>query len=292
MAKDILAAIEERMPHFSKGQRRIARYIVDEYDKAAFLTAAKLGKTVGTSESTVVRFAYEMGFEGYPQLQRALQEMIRNKLTAVQRIELIEEAEDTSKVLGQVLGQDIDRIKRTLEEVNRADFAASVEALGRARSIYIIGVRTSSILAGFLGFYLGLIFDNVRVVDADGAGEIFEKIVHIGAGDVIIGISFPRYSRRTAQAVRYGKERGATAIALTDSEAAPVAQYADYLLTARSEMASFVDSLVPPLSLINALVVAAGLGRKEKVAETFSQLEYIWEQYRVFEKPGEEEAGA
>ena len=277
MAKDLLHSISEGMSGFSKGQKLIARYIIENYDKAAFMTASKLGNTVGVSESTVVRFATEVGFEGYPQLQRALQELIRNRLTAVQRMEVTSEQMGEHDILSKVLTMDIEKIRRTLEEQSNEGFEA-------AKNIYILGIRSSAALAQFMSFYFNQIFPNVRLVTGSSASEMFEQIFRVGKDDVFIGISFPRYSKRTVKAIDYAKERGATVIAITDSAGSPLAAKCDHLLLARSDMASFVDSLVAPLSLINALIVAVGMRRQKEVGETYAQLEKIWDEYDVYEK--------
>ena len=278
---DLISKIQTELPGFSKGQKQIARYILEHYDKAAFMTASRLGVTVGVSESTVVRFATELGYDGYPHLQRALQEMIRNKLTSVQRMEV------SSDRLGgrDVLHADTDMIRQTLDEIDRDAFQGAVDALTGAHRIYILGVRSSSALANFLGFYFNLLFDNVTLVHTNSVSEIFEQVLRVGPGDVLFGISFPRYSKRTLSAMQYARDRGAKVIALTDSQLSPLARVADHLLLARSDMASFVDSLVAPLSVINALIVAVGMSRRDEIEHTFNKLESIWEKYDVYEKP-------
>ena len=287
MPRNLLVLIHEQRSGFSKGQKLIADYIDQWYDKAAFMTAAKLGRTVGVSESTVVRFAVELGYEGYPELQKALREMIRNKLTAVQRMEVAEEQIADSDVLDIVLNQDIDRIKETLSETKKTDFNGAVEALLQAKNIYLLGIRSSATLSGFLGFYFSLLFDSVKIVNSTSPNDIFEQILNIGPGDVIVGISFPRYSKRTIKALKFAADMGSTVIAITDTPASPITARAKYTLLARSDMASFVDSLVAPLSLINALIVAVGLKKKKDVERTFNRLEQIWEEYEMFEKMGE-----
>lgn len=278
-----MTKIQNNLSDFSKGQRLIARYITEHYDKAAFMTASRLGATVGVSESTVVRFATELGYDGYPHLQKALQEMIRNRLTAVQRMEVAGDRMGNRDVLESVLGSDVEKIRMTLDELDRDAFRQAAEAIVRARRIYILGVRSSSALANFMGFYFTLLFDNVRVLYTNSVSEIFEQILRIGPEDVFIGISFPRYSQRTLSAMKYSKDRGAKVVALTDSRLSPLARYADHTLLAKSDMASFVDSLVAPLSVINALIVQVSLGRQEEVEATFNQLETIWDEYHVYE---------
>ena len=284
MNRDILTVIQENMSTFSKGQKRIANYILESYDKAAFMTASRLGKTVSVSESTVVRFAAERGYDGYPSMQRSLQKMIRNRLTSVQRIEVSNDRIGDQDLLSSVLQSDIEKIRLTLEEVDRQSFDRAVDAIVSARKIYIMGVRSSASLATFLSFYFNLIFDNVISVAANTASEVFETMLRVGAEDVVIGVSFPRYSSRTVQAMNFARDRGATTIAITDSEASPLAPISNYTLKARSDMASFVDSLVAPLSLVNALLVAVSRKKNDDLAHTFQTLEDIWDEYGVYEK--------
>ena len=282
---DLITKIQSELPGFSKGQKQIARFILEHYDKAAFMTASRLGVTVGVSESTVVRFATELGYDGYPHLQRALQEMIRNKLTSVQRMEVAGDRMGGRDVLQTVLHADTDMIRVTLDEIDRDAFQGAVDALMGAKRIYILGVRSSSALASFLGFYFNLLFENVTLVHTNSVSEIFEQVLRLGPGDVLFGISFPRYSKRTLSAMKYARDRGARVIALTDSQLSPLARVADHVLLARSDMASFVDSLVAPLSVINALIVAVGMSRRDEIEQTFNKLERIWEEYDVYEKP-------
>ena len=284
MNRDILTVIQENMSTFSKGQKRIANYILESYDKAAFMTASKLGKTVNVSESTVVRFASELGYDGYPSMQKSLQKMIRNRLTSVQRIEVSYDRFGDQDVLTSVLQSDIDKIRMTLEEVDHQSFEHAVDAIVKARRIYIIGVRSSASIATFLHFYLNLIFDNVVLIGASTASEVYENLIKVGAEDVGLGISFPRYSSRTVHGMKFAKDQGAATIAITDSEASPLASTATYTLKARSDMASFVDSLVAPLSLVNALLVAVSRKKNEDLSNTFQKLEKIWEEYGVYEK--------
>ena len=284
MPMDLLSIIEKNMSNFSKGQKLIGKFITQHYDKAAFMTASKLGDTVGVSESTVVRFATEVGFEGYPQLQKNLQEIIRNRLTTVQRMEIIDGQIGDADVLTKVLSLDSEKIRRTLEEQSNEGFEAAADSIIAAKNIYILGIRSSAALAQFMSFYFNQIFPNVRLVTGSSASEMFEQIFRVGKDDVFIGISFPRYSKRTVKAIDYAKERGATVIAITDSAGSPLAAKCDHLLLARSDMASFVDSLVAPLSLINALIVAVGMRRQKEVGETYAQLEKIWDEYDVYEK--------
>jgi len=284
MTKDILAVIQNELPAFSKGQKLIANYILNAYDKAAFMTASKLGQTVNVSESTVVRFAAELGYDGYPAMQKALQEMIRNKLTAVQRIEVANDRIGDHDVLSMVMHADAENIRLTLESIDRVNFEKAVEAILSARKIYVLGVRSAYVLSSFLGFYFNMMFENVMVAQTNTASELFEQILRIGEGDVILGISFPRYSKRTVKAMRYAKAQGATTIAITDTEVSPLVEIADYALMAKSDMASFVDSLAAPLSLVNALIVAVSRKKRGEIEETFSKLEKIWDEYEVYEK--------
>ena len=284
MNRDILALIQENGSTFSKGQKKIAGFILEFYDKAAFMTASRLGKKVGVSESTVVRFAAELGFDGYPDMQRSLQKMIRSRLTSVQRIEVTNDRLGDQDLLSMVLQSDMEKIRLTLEELDRDSFDRAVDAIVSARKIYILGVRSSAAIATFLSFYLSLIFDNVTLVSANTASEVFESLIWVGEGDVVIGASFPRYSSRTVQAMRFAGSRGAATIAITDSDASPLAPISTYTLKARSDMASFADSLVAPLSLVNALLVAVSRKRSTELEHTFQSLEQIWDEYGVYEK--------
>ena len=284
MNQDILALIQENMNTFSKGQKRIAAFILDSYDKAAVMTASRLGKKVGVSESTVVRFAAELGYDGYPDMQKSLQKMIRNRLTSVQRIEVTNDRIGDQDLVSMVLQSDMEKIRLTLEELDRSAFDNAVKAIVSAKRIYIIGVRSSAAIASFLGFYFNLIFDNVVNVTAGTASEMFEHLLRVGEDDVVIGVSFPRYSSRTVQAMSFARDRKATTVAITDSEASPLAPICKYTLKARSDMASFGDSLVAPLSLVNALLVAVSRAKNDDLANTFQTLERIWEDYGVYEK--------
>ena len=282
MQKDVLHIIKNHMPQFSKGQRRIASYILENYDKAAFMTAGKLGKTTQVSESTVVRFAASLGYEGYPEMQKALQEMIRSRLTSVQRIRVSNDRLLGADLVTSVLQTDMEKIRMAIEEISRPDFDEAVNELMAARHIYILGVRSSSFLAGYLHFYFHLIFDNVTLVTDNSAGDILEKILRIGPEDVLIGISFPRYSQSTVKGVQFAKDRGAKVVAITDGPGSPLAPYAGPMLKARSDMISFVDSLVAPFSLLNALIVAAGQRKNADISQIFGSLENIWQEYGVF----------
>ena len=290
MTKNLLSRINEMKSGFSKGQRLIAGFITEHYNKAAFMTAAKLGSTVGVSESTVVRFATELGYDGYPKMQKAMQEMIRDKLTSVQRIEVTQSRISGGNVLENVLTKDIEKIRRTIEETSKEDFEKAVEAISQAGTIYIFAVRSSAALASFLGYYYSLIFENVKVISNYGETEIYEKLFRISSEDVIIGISFPRYSNAAIQAMTFAKRRGAKVIALTDSMASPIAAVADDILIAKSDMAAVVDSLVAPLSMINALIVATVLKMDDEVKHTFGMLEGIWQEYDVYQNNRKDEA--
>lgn len=284
MNTDILSILKAKAPEFSKGQRMIAKYIMESYDKAAFMTANRLGKTVGVSESTVVRFAVDLGFEGYPSMQKAMQEMVLNRLTSVQRIEVANDRIGDQDVVSMVLQSDIEKLRQTSEIVDRDAFRAAVNAVLGAKRIYIIGVRSAAPLANFLGYYLNYMFNNVHIVTASGAGEMFEKIVGIDEQDVVIAFSFPRYCATTVQATDYCHRAGATVISITDSEVSPLGRVADHVVCAKSDMVSLVDSLVAPLSIINALIVAIASKREKELHRTFDVLEQIWQQHQVYEK--------
>ncbi|MBU3217942.1 MurR/RpiR family transcriptional regulator [Clostridium estertheticum] len=279
--QDLMRTIQLKLPRLSKGQKLIAEYILKHYDKAAFMTADKLGESIGVSESTVVRFASELGFSGYPKLQKSLQQLIRNKLTTVQRIELSNDYMTQENALKSVLKADMENIKTTLENINYETFDEIVNSLFKAKKIYIIGLRDSSSLAEFLGFYLNFILDNVKVV-AYGVSDIFEQLLNVDEQDIVIGIGFPRYTMRTIEALNFAKSKNANIIVITDSLLSPLAEKANYTLIAQSNMTSFVDSLVAPFSVMNALIIAVGLREKEKISSTFSTLENIWEEYKVY----------
>jgi DNA-binding MurR/RpiR family transcriptional regulator len=285
---DLMRLIQVKFPRLSKGQKLIAEYILKHYDKAAFMTAAKLGNSVGVSESTVVRFANELGYEGYPELQKALQELIKNKLTTVQRIELSNDFITQDNALKGVLKSDIENIRATLEKINYQAFESAVDSIINAKKIYIVGLRSSTALADFLGFYLNLVLDNVKIVSY-GMSEIFEQMLSLSEDDCVIGIGFPRYAMRTVEVLTFAKSRDADVVAITDSVLSPLAARADYTLIAESNMASFVDSLVAPLSVINALIIAVGLKKKEKISKTFSNLESIWQEYQIYSYKNKEE---
>ncbi len=278
--QDMIDRLNQSGKRLSKGHRKIAQYIVEHYDKAVFMTASKLGESVGVSESTVVRFASAMGYEGYPQLQRSLQELVSHRLTANQRFEMSTEI-DPREALNVVLKSDVQNLRATMEQMDEAVFEDVVARLLNARAIYVMGLRSAAPLAQFMGYYLNYIFDNVHLVSS-GATDVFEEISKLKENDVLVGISFPRYSSRTLEAMRFAKRCGAQVVAITDGPMSPLADMADATLTARTDMASFVDSLAAPLSLINALLVALGLHRKDALKEHFRQLESIWETYEVY----------
>lgn len=281
--KDLIILIKQSFPKLSKGQKLIAQFILSNYDKAAFMTAAKLGEKVGVSESTVVRFANALGFDGYPRLQKSLQELIKTKLTTVQRVEMSNEYSGDWNILNKVLKSDIENIKNTLDELNPEVFENVIDKILKARKIYIVGLRSSNAIAEYLGFYLNLILDNVIVVSY-GISDVFEQIVKVTEEDLVIGISFPRYSTKTHELLEFAKEQGADMVALTDSHLAPIATLAESTLISKSNMASFVDSLVAPLSVANALIVAIGMREKEKITKYFDKLEYVWKEYNIYEE--------
>jgi len=281
--RDLINQIQKEFPKLSKGQKLIAQYIIENYDKAAFMTASKLANKVGVSESTVVRFANALGFEGYPQLQKGLEEIIKTKLTTVQRVEMASEYSNEGAILKKVLKADMDNIRTTLEKIDYDVFQQVVDRVCSAEKIYIVGLRSSTALADYLGFYLNLILDNVKIV-SHGISNMFEQMLRISEKDLVIGIGFPRYSIQTLDVLTYAKEQGTTVVGITDSLLSPLANIADYPLIAKSNMASFVDSLVAPLSLINALIVAVGMREKDEITEYFNKLEGIWEKYNIYER--------
>lgn len=283
MATDILSTIHSRMATFSKGQKRIANYIAASYDKAAFMTANKLGKMVNVSESTVVRFAVELGFDGYPSMQKALQDVVRNKLTAVQRIGVANDRFGKQDVVSKVLQSDMESIRMTSESLDRVSLGRAVDAISRAKHIYIIGVRSSAAIALYMSFYFRNIFDNVRLVESSATSEMMEQMLHVGANDVVIGISLPRYSSRTVKALEFARDCGAELVVITDSIDAPAAKLAHHVLLAKSDMVSVVDSLVAPMSLVNALIVSIGQRKEQEMSRIFENLEKIWEEYEVYE---------
>lgn len=283
MAADILTTIHSQMDTLSKGQRRIAEYIVESYDKAAFMTANRLGKMVNVSESTVVRFAVELGFDGYPSMQKALQEVVRNKLTSVQRIGVTNDRFGDQDYVSMVLQSDMESIRITSEALDRSVLETAVSTIVAAKNIYIVGVRSSAAIALYMNFYFRNIFDNVHMVTANATSEMFEQMLHVSEQDVVIGISLPRYSTRTVKMIEFAKDSGAKTVVITDSTDAPAAKNADYILVAKSDMVSVVDSLVAPMSIVNALVVAISRRKEQEMSRIFENLEKIWQEYEVYE---------
>ena len=283
MKTNLIAHISEHAAGFSKGQKRIAQYIQEHYESAAFMTAFKLGETVGVSESTVVRFAAELGFDGYPQLQKAMQELIRSKLTTVQRIEVTRARMADDEVLDNVMAYDMANIRQTLEELPRDVFYQAVDAIVEARRVYIFGAGSCRALANFLAYYLKLLLPDIHLIYTSSETEILEEMLQIGEQDAIIGLSFPRYSSKAVKTVHFAHSRQAKIIAITDSVLSPIAEYASYLLLAHSDMATIVDSLVAPLSIINALMVAVSLKKMDSNAARLTELEQLWETYQVFQ---------
>lgn len=284
MSHDFFSILKEKEDTFSKGQRRIAKYIAEEYEKVAFMTANRLGKTVGVSESTVVRFAVDLGFDGYPSMQKAVRETVLNRLTSVQRMEVANSRFGDQDLVSTVLHADMEKLRQTADMVDREQFRAAVNAILGAKEVYIVGVRSVAPLANFLGHYLGYMLEHIHLISGVSAGEMFEKIVGIGSQDVLVAFSFPRYSASTTKGARYCRSAGATVIGITDSSLSPLGQCSDYCLIAKSDMVSLVDSLVAPLSLVNALIVAVAARKEKELSQTLSKLEGIWEEYQVYEK--------
>ena len=284
MQNDILSVLQDGNYKFSKGQRAIAHFIVENYDKAAFMTANKLGKTVGVSESTVVRFAMELGYEGYPQMQKALQEMVVNRLTTVQRIEVANDRIGKQDLLTSVIQSDIDKLRQTADIVSRESFLHAVDAILKARRVYVVGVRSTAPLASLLGYYLSQMLDTVRIVTNSGTSAIFEQVISADHRDVVIAFSFPRYSTSTVQAAKYCRDKGVEVIGITDSKMSPLGRNCDHVLLAKSDMISLVDSLTAPLSIVNALIVGVAARREKELQNRFGELERVWEQYDVYEK--------
>lgn len=279
---DLISLINSEYKTLSKGQKIIAQYILSDYDKVAFMTAAKLGESVGVSESTVVRFANALGFDGYPELQKSLQELIKTKLTTVQRVEMSKEYSSDFETLKKVLKSDIENIKGTLDDIDPLSFEDAINKIIAAKKIYIVGLRSSATLGEYLAFYLNFILDNVVLVNY-GISDLFEQILKVNEGDLVIGISFPRYSKKTYEVLRFAKEQGADIVAITDSNTAPIAELASNILLARSNMASFVDSLVAPFSVANALIVSVGMKQRANITMSFDKLEQIWKEYSIYD---------
>ena len=288
MSENFQLRIENAYPTLSKGHKKIADFIKNNYEKASFMTAASLGKAVGVSESTVVRFASNIGFDGYPELQKYLQEAVKSHLTSVQRMDVAASRYSGDDFIDRAFMTDIEMIKQTRDSISREAFSKSAEAINKAKKIYILGVRSSAALASFAAFYLRFLYENVVLVDTSASSELFEQMFRISEDDVCIAISFPRYSNQTVKALSFAKSRGATIISITDGEMSPIAPYATHLLVAKSSMVSFVDSLVAPLSVINALVAASAREKREDVYNDFKALEEIWDEYQVYRTGGEE----
>lgn len=281
-ADNLIARIQKNYHTFSKGQKQLAAYITDNYDKAVFLTAARLGREVGVSESTTVRFATQLGYKGFPEFHRALEELVRNKLNSIQRMEVTYGHVPQSEILDTIFQSDVEKIKLTMEHIDHGAFELAVNTLLEAKTIYIIGIRSCAPLASFLSFYLNMILEDVRLIQTSSPSEIFEQMIRIGENDAIIGISFPRYSMRTLKAIEFANNRNAKVITLTDSVHSPINLYSSCNLIARSDMASIVDSLVAPLSVVNALVVSLCMKRQKEVVDTLESMEKIWDEYQVY----------
>lgn len=279
---DLIKNIQSRFSTLSKGQKLIADFIINNYDKAAFMTAYNLGETVGVSESTVVRFAITLGYDGYKELRRDLHELVKNKLTTVQRISMTDKYPDKTSVLKKVMQKDIENIQNTINEINATKFQEAINLILKARHVYILGLRSSSFLAGYLGFYLNFLLKDVKVIVA-GPNDVFEQLLKADSEDVIIGISYPRYSKRTLEAIDFSKEKGCKIVSITDSLISPASKESDISLIASSDMLSFVDSLVAPMSLINALMISIGMDKKEDITSNFEDLENIWNKYNVYD---------
>ena len=280
---DIIENIRQSYDDMSKGHKAIAKFILENYEEASGMTAAKLGDTVGVSESTVVRFTTELGFEGYPQCQKVFKEELKSKLTSVERLKATDKFADDSAAIHDVISSDIDNLKNTLASIDTKAFDEAVNTVLNAKKIYLMGLRASSPLSSFMYFYMSILFDDVVNISSNSANEVFEQILPISEGDVMIGISFPRYSRRTVNSMSYAKKRGAKVIAITDKADTSMTENADISLLAKSGMASFVDSLAAPLSLINAFLVTLGMHRKEHIRDSFEALEELWSEYSVYE---------
>lgn len=284
MAVDLLEKIESQYSGFSKGQKRIANFIKDHCEKAAYMTAQALGEAVEVSESTVVRFAIELGLDGYPELHRAMQETLRLRLTSVQRVEVASTRYTKENVLTEVLYADADRIRLTLENIDYRAFDNAVDAISEAGKVFVIGMRSCYSLAEFMQHNLSLILPNVHLVRNAGGSEIFENLMSITKNDTLIAISFPRYSKRIVNAVDFAASQGAKVVSITDSEMSPIAKDAYAALFCAGDMASFADSLVAPMSVINALLAAIGLKKKDQITDSLRRLEEVWDKYNVYEK--------
>lgn len=281
---DILTYLKNNLDTFSKRQKLIASYILENYDKAAYMTAAALSETIGVSESTVVRFAAEIGFLGYPQMQKRLRQLTVTQSTSLKRMEIASRHLDDENILSSVLKSDVRMIEHTLEDIDKVQFDSSVSAILKAKNIYITGVRSAASLATFTDFYLRLMFDNTKLISSADPADMFEQAMHIDENDVIIGMSFPRYSKNMIKLLEFASKRGATVIGITDSITSPIVRVSNYSLIAKSDMNSFVDSLVAPFSVVNALIAALGMKKREQIKNTFENLENIWDEYEVYDK--------
>ena len=280
--KDLIFEIKSEYSRLSKGHKLIANFILENYDKAAFMTAASLGKSIGISESTVVRFAYRFGYEGYRDLQKDLQELIKSKLTTIQRIKLIEsEYLDETNTMTKIMQRDMENIKKTINGIDVEEFDKAIDLVLRSKKKYIVGLRSSSFLAGYLGFYMNFLMEDVHIINSE-SNDIFEQLLRMKSDDVIIVITFPRYSRRIIDVLDFAKKRKTPIITLTDSLISPSAKAADISLTASSDMISFIDSLVAPMSLINSFIIALGNLRKDDLNKYFTELEDIWDRYDIY----------
>ncbi len=282
LQSNLTSRIVSHMSDFSKGQKRIAQYILEHYDEAAFMTAFRLGETVGVSESTVVRFAAELGFDGYPELQKAVQELVRSKLNSIQRIEVTRARMADDEVLDNILSYDMANIRQTLDELPRDTFYHAVDAIIRARKVYIFGAGSCRSLANFTAYYLKMLCADIHLVYTSSEMEILEEMFAINENDVLIGLSFPRYSSKAVKTLHFANSRKAKIVAITDSQLSPIAPYADYLLLAHSDMATIVDSLVAPLSIINALIVAVAVKTLDQTRDKLTELEKLWDTYRAY----------
>jgi DNA-binding MurR/RpiR family transcriptional regulator len=283
MSLNLIEHISGKIPEMSKGHKKISNYIIENTDKAAFMTAAKLGEITGVSESTVVRYAMILGFDGYPELLTALREYIGSKLTSVQRMNVMNDRIGSSDVLEKIINMDIEKLRKTLETLSRDDFSAVVDNLCASKTIYVIGARSAAVLARYASFYFNMMFENVKLIHTTSTSEMFEQILNIGSDDLMIGMSFPRYSRLTVNALRYAKDNGAKVVALTDSKSSPLCEYADNLLIAKNTLTTFADSLIAPMSVLNALIAAVGMRKQDYVSDNYNRMEKIYDKYQVFE---------
>jgi DNA-binding MurR/RpiR family transcriptional regulator len=284
MAQDISQRIKELYPTFSKGHKKISSVVLNDYDKIAYMTASKLGKYVGISESTVVRFADELGYAGYSEFQKAVQELVRTRLTPNQRIDITKQRIGMGDIIDSVFESDTAKMKATYERLDRKAFYSTCDAILSAKRIYVMGARSTESLAMILKYNLSLVFDNVSLIAPKSTAEVFEQMFTIGEGDLLIAFSFPRYSSKMVNAVKFAKQNGASVAVVTDSANSPLAEYASYLITAQSDMASFMDSLVAPISIINAIIVEITSRRESLIRDRFDRLEKIWDDYEVYTK--------